>query len=253
MSRRRSSGPAADAGCAARRQSPASVATSRPATRSSIFPTPVERCPAERVATQPPTLENSNDCGSWPRRSPCGVSAASSSGPSVPARSARQLRGRIDRDHAAQPLQRQHHDRAVARGHGHAARDAGAAAARDDRHAAGRRGAQQLDDLFRRVRRADGVGVGRDRAGAQRDEVGQRAAAGGAQPRGAVRRDRQRQRRERARRRKRDLGLGEHRQGIAGTEPLGQKRARRLGNRESFPRDPPPVPPPLALGHHLRS
>ena len=30
----------------------------------------VDAWPEDRVATQPPTVENSNDCGLWPRRRP---------------------------------------------------------------------------------------------------------------------------------------------------------------------------------------
>ena len=43
--------------------------------------------PAERVATQPPTVEYSNDCGAWPSVTPSAARRRSASGPSRPAAS----------------------------------------------------------------------------------------------------------------------------------------------------------------------
>ena len=58
-----SDGPAAVAGIGPSTSSPAGAHSRSPSTSSSIRPYPVEAWPAERVATQPPTVENSNDCG----------------------------------------------------------------------------------------------------------------------------------------------------------------------------------------------
>ena len=46
----------------------------------------VAKWPPARVAIQPPSVENSNDCGKWRRVRPCGRRPSSSSGPVVPAR-----------------------------------------------------------------------------------------------------------------------------------------------------------------------
>ena len=45
----------------------------------------VAKWPPARVATQPPRVENSNDCGKWRRVSPRSASWSSRSGPSAPA------------------------------------------------------------------------------------------------------------------------------------------------------------------------
>ncbi len=55
----RSDGPAAVAGTPSVATSPAGVAQRSATTFSSIRPLPVEDCPAERVATQPPTVAHS--------------------------------------------------------------------------------------------------------------------------------------------------------------------------------------------------
>ena len=43
--------------------SPPSVTARTDSTRSSMWVGPVAKCPAARVATHPPSVENSNDCG----------------------------------------------------------------------------------------------------------------------------------------------------------------------------------------------
>ena len=55
----RSDGPAAVAGTGRVASSPAGAASRTASTFSSIRPCPVEDCPAERVATQPPTVAHS--------------------------------------------------------------------------------------------------------------------------------------------------------------------------------------------------
>ena len=67
------SGPAAVAGGWPSSSTPDGVARVRPATSSSKRPTPVEFCPAERVAAYPPRVANSQLCGRWPKVSPCAV------------------------------------------------------------------------------------------------------------------------------------------------------------------------------------
>ena len=45
----------------------------------------VAKCPPARVATQPPSVEYSNDCGKWRSVRPCSRSWSSSPGPVAPA------------------------------------------------------------------------------------------------------------------------------------------------------------------------
>ena len=60
----RRSGPAAERGVSRVRTTlPSGSTTSSASTTSSIEPYAVENCPAARVATQPPTVESSTDCG----------------------------------------------------------------------------------------------------------------------------------------------------------------------------------------------
>jgi hypothetical protein len=56
-------GPAPDPGSLRDAHTPAGVTIRIDSTRSSTWVARVERCPAARVASQPPTVDRSNDCG----------------------------------------------------------------------------------------------------------------------------------------------------------------------------------------------
>ena len=61
---RRRSGPAAERGTARQRRiSPVGRTAVSPSRMSSIAPNPVEACPADDAAIQPPTVEIAIDCG----------------------------------------------------------------------------------------------------------------------------------------------------------------------------------------------
>ena len=58
------SGPAAERGTGRRRRiSPSGRTAVSPSSTSSIAPNPVEACPADDAAIQPPTVEIATDCG----------------------------------------------------------------------------------------------------------------------------------------------------------------------------------------------
>ena len=80
----RSDGPAAVPGAPSVASSPAGVAQRSATTFSSIRPCPVEDWPAERVATQPPTVAHSKLWGTCASRSPCAPRARSASGSRTP-------------------------------------------------------------------------------------------------------------------------------------------------------------------------
>ena len=84
MTSSRSAGPAALAGAPSVARSPAGVAQRSATTFSSIRPCPVDDCPAERVATQPPTVAHSKLWGTCASRSPRAPSARSASGSRSP-------------------------------------------------------------------------------------------------------------------------------------------------------------------------
>ena len=63
MTSARKSGPAAVAGNGARSSAPAGARMRSPTTIFAIAPYPLDACPAERVAAQPPSETNSYDCG----------------------------------------------------------------------------------------------------------------------------------------------------------------------------------------------
>ena len=95
-----------------------------------MLPYAVENWPAARVATQPPTVESSIDCGQWPIVRPASDTRRSAASPFVPARNvARRSRSSSDDEPVHAP--RREHDRAFLRED--AAADAGAAAVRHDR------------------------------------------------------------------------------------------------------------------------
>ena len=61
---RRRSGPAAERGTGLQRRiSPCGRTAVSPSSTSSIAPNPVDACPAEDAAIQPPTVEMAIDCG----------------------------------------------------------------------------------------------------------------------------------------------------------------------------------------------
>ena len=61
---RRRSGPAAERGTGWHRRMPPSGRTAvQPSSTSSMAPNPVDACPAEEAAIQPPTVEEAIDCG----------------------------------------------------------------------------------------------------------------------------------------------------------------------------------------------
>ena len=61
---RRRSGPAAERGTGRQRRiSPSGRTAVSPSSTSSIAPNPVEACPADDAAIQPPTVEIAIDCG----------------------------------------------------------------------------------------------------------------------------------------------------------------------------------------------
>ena len=64
---------------------------------------PVAKCPAARVAIQPPSVENSNDCGKKRSVSPCAASCSSSRGPARARLDQRRARDVVDLEHAVQP------------------------------------------------------------------------------------------------------------------------------------------------------
>ena len=82
--RPRRSGPAALAGGWPTSSTPDGVARVRPVTSSSNRPTPVEFCPADRVAAYPPRVANSQLWGRWPKVRPSRESSSSSAGPRMP-------------------------------------------------------------------------------------------------------------------------------------------------------------------------
>ncbi len=94
MNRRSGLGPAPDPGSRRVSIAPRGVTTRRLSTKSSMCVCSVAKCPPERVAIQPPSVEYSKLCGKCRRLSPCGLSCASSAGPSAPAwiRAAREAR-----------------------------------------------------------------------------------------------------------------------------------------------------------------
>ena len=66
---------------------PSASTTSRPRTRSSIFPYLFDICPADRHASQPPTVERPTDWGQCPSVRECSVRSSSSrTSPKVPGR-----------------------------------------------------------------------------------------------------------------------------------------------------------------------
>ena len=78
-------GPAPEAGSRRVSKTPRGVTTRTASTNSSMCVWSVAKCPPERVAIQPPSVDHSNDCGKCLRVRSCGFSCASSSGPKVPA------------------------------------------------------------------------------------------------------------------------------------------------------------------------
>ena len=77
-------GPAPDAGSRRELQRPVGVTADTASTRSSMWVGPVAKCPAARVAIQPPSVDSAKDCGKNRSVSPCRASCASSTGPDAP-------------------------------------------------------------------------------------------------------------------------------------------------------------------------
>ena len=78
-------GPAPEPGRRRDSHAPTGVIARADSRKSSMCVQTLAKCPAARVATQPPSVENSNDCGKWRSVRPCSPSAASSAGPVAPA------------------------------------------------------------------------------------------------------------------------------------------------------------------------
>ncbi len=170
----RSDGPAAVPGAPSVASSPAGVAQRSATTFSSIRPCPVEDWPAERVATQPPTVAHSKLWGTCASRSPCSPSARSASGSRTPGAntavsersstdSSRVHPAEVERHDAREPLARglqaADHARAAAeRHHRHAVLGARRAARR--RPGRGRPGARPRRARPRSRRRAGRAGRG---------------------------------------------------------------------------------------------
>ena len=147
---------------------PTGVTTRSDSTKSSMCVWRVAKWPPERVAIQPPSEENSNDCGKCRSVSPWGRSWSSSAGPRTPAwmraarlarsiSSTRSRRGQVERQHAGVARRRARLD---------AADDRRAAAVGDD----GRRPRRSHQSSTR-----DDVGL----VGRERDQVGRRVETAG--------------------------------------------------------------------------
>ena len=147
-------GPAPDPGSRRVCTTPAGVTTRTLSTNSSIWVNRLAKCPPERVAIQPPSVENSKLCGKCRSVSPCGRNCASSAGPNTPPsiRAAREAAStsstrsscaQVDRDRAARGGRRRH-----------PAHHAAAGAERDHLRAGARRPVQHRDQpcLVRRIR-----------------------------------------------------------------------------------------------------
>ena len=79
---------------------------------------PVAKCPAARVASQPPSVDSSNDCGKNRSVMPCAASWASSRGPLAPAWMRAERDDPVDLQHAVEPPEVERHRAGVA-GAGH--------------------------------------------------------------------------------------------------------------------------------------
>ncbi len=78
-------GPAPDPGSRRDSHSPAGVIARTLSTRSSTCVSRVAKCPPARVATQPPSVDSSKDCGKKRIVRPCAPSSCSTRGPAAPA------------------------------------------------------------------------------------------------------------------------------------------------------------------------
>ena len=146
--------PAPEPGSRRDSQTPAGVSARIDSTKSSMCVQTVAKCPAARVAIQPPSVASSKDCGKWRSVSPCSPSWRSSWGPVAPAwmRAARETAStsstRSERRHvdADRPVVGGIHARL------HPADDARPAAVGDRGDALGRAPLQQLLQLALRAR-----------------------------------------------------------------------------------------------------
>ena len=171
--------------------------------------TPSERWPDERVATQPPSVEYSQDCGSWPSSRPRVLSVGLEGGTGDPGTERRETARLVEGGQPRHPLEVDREDRRIAAG-GRAelgrrqpADDVRAAAVGHDR-GAGRpgkigtgRGSRPVTTAARRRRggrragrcggRSSRRGSGHGRAG--RGPPGRPTGVGGRQPTRRDRRD----------------------------------------------------------------
>ena len=129
----RRSGPAATPGGAA---GPAARPASRRGRRRTAprsARSPIDCWPAERAATQPPTVERSNDCGKWPSVSPCGAERRLERRPDRAGPERREAARLVEVATARRARRgRRRRPAVVRRPDGHAADDARPAAVRDE-------------------------------------------------------------------------------------------------------------------------
>jgi hypothetical protein len=115
-------GPAAEAGSRRDAHTPAGVISQTASTRSSTCVGPVAKCPAARMASQPPTVERSKD---WGKNRKSGVAAQGRHQvrPGRPGQHPGRLADRVDLGHAGQGAQVKGHDAGEAVPHGRPAAD----------------------------------------------------------------------------------------------------------------------------------
>ena len=101
----RSAGPPRSPGASSVASEPDGVTHSSATTCSSIRPCPVDVCPAERVAAQPPTVAHSYALRHVPQRQPLRAQRRVGLGQPDARLEHRDPRPRIDRDHAVQPAE----------------------------------------------------------------------------------------------------------------------------------------------------
>ena len=190
-------GPAPEPGSRRDSQtSPPAVTARTDSTRSSMCVGPVAKCPAARVAIQPPRVENSNDCGKKRSVSPRAPSCSSSRGPLGAGLDQRRARDLVDLEHAVQPREVDRHRALERPAHRvHPADHARAAAVR--RHGEPRVRAHSSTRSSSSSERGprDGVGRVREAAAERAHDVAVGGAVRVARPRVVVLRDQLAQRR----------------------------------------------------------
>ena len=152
--------PAPEPGSRRDSHAPAGVIARTDSTKSSMCVHTVAKCPAARVAIQPPSVEYSNDCGKWRSVSPCSPSCASSARAGRARLDARRARDGVDLEHAVERAQVDRDRAVVGVGHvgRHAADDRRAAAEGDRRDALAAAPLEQPLDVGLLARARDEVG-----------------------------------------------------------------------------------------------